>query len=365
MIPTTKTSASKTLAAPGAGRRWQPGELARLLQARMAELTDLRNASAAMANAERNLRYRGHGASIAELRGADFGKADRAIVIAAGPSLHRANPFPALAAASYDGTVIATDSAILRCLRNGVTPDLIVTLDPHDPSIVRWFGDPELDARALEDDYFRRQDMDDLFHDEERTNRELLELLGRHGPQLKIALATSAGEKVVRRAIDCGMRIYWFNPMIDDPVLPDSRSRRLYEMNGLPLVNCGGNVGTACWMIADAVLNRSHVAVAGMDFSYYAGTPYTNTQYYYEALELVGMENLDALFVQVFNPHLGASFYTDPAYLWFRDVFLELARDADCVTYNCSGGGILFGGPVRFASISEFLEASRPGPTGG
>ena len=352
-------NASKPRPAPGAGERWQPGELAQALQERMAELTDLRNAPAAITNAERNVHYRTHGSSLAQLRGADFGKTDRAIVIAAGPSTHRVSPFPALAAGRYDGAVIATDSAILRCLRHGVVPDLIVTLDPHDPSIVRWFGDPELDANALEDDYFRRQDMDDLFHDEVRTNRELLELLGRYGPQLSIALATSAGEKVVRRVIDCGMKIYWFNPLIDDPDLPGSRSRRLYEMNGYPLVNCGGNVGTACWMIADAVLNRRHVALSGMDFSYYADTPYLNTQYYREALDLVGEEMIDTLFVRIFNPHVGAWFYTDPAYLWFRNVFLELARDAECATYNCTGGGILFGEPVRFMPVAEFIEASR------
>ena len=341
-------------------RRWQQGELAQLLQARMPELSDLRRAQDAIDNAGRNQRYLKHGTSLAELRGADFGKTDRAIVIAAGPSMHRASPFPALTTANYDGAVIATDSAILRCLRHGIVPDLVVTMDPHDASIVRWFGDPELDARALEDDYFRRQDMDNLFHDEVRTNRELLDLLGRHGPKMRIALSTSAGEKVVRRAIDCGMQIYWFNPMIDNPDLPQSRSRRLYETNGLPLVNCGGNVGTACWMIADAVLRRSHVAVAGMDLSYYADTPYLNTQYYRVMLELVGEEGLGALFVRIHNPHLDQWFYTDPAYLWFRDVFLELARDADCITYNCTGGGILFGEPVRFMTVAEFIEASRP-----
>jgi hypothetical protein len=181
---------------------------------------------------------------------------------------------------------------------------------------------------------------------------------------MRIALSTSAGEEVVRRVIDCGMSIYWFNPMIDDPDEPGSRSRRLHEMNGLPLVNCGGNVGTACWMIADAVLNRRHVAVAGMDFSYYADTPYRNTQYYYEALELVGEDNLDALFPRIFNPHVGQWFYTDPAYLWFRDVFLQLAADASCTTYNCTGGGILFG--ARSGSPTYRISwQGRPGNSDG
>lgn len=336
-------------------RRWGPGELARALQPRMAELTDQRHSPLAIANARRNLRFLDAGRSMSELRGATLGKTERAIVIAAGPSMHRVNPFPALERGRYDGVVIATDSAILRCLRHNIIPDLVVTLDPHGPSIVRWFGDPELDAKALQNDYFRRQDMDDLFHDELRTNHELLDLLARHGPRMRIALATSAGERVVRRAIDCGMQIYWFNPMIDDPDLPDSRSRLLFEANGLPLINCGGNVGTACWMIADAVLGRRHVAVTGMDFSYYADTPYLNTQYYREAVDLVGAANLDALYVRIFNPHVRQWFYTDPAYLWFREIFLELAAAADCVTYNCTGGGILFGDHIEFTTVDDFI----------
>ena len=348
----------RTNSAP-APRRWSAGELAVALQPHMAELSDQRHAPAAIANAERNLRYLDAGRSIAGLRGESFGKSDRAIVIAAGPSMHRVSPFPAMTAAGYDGAVIATDSAILRCLRHGIVPDLVVTLDPHDASIVRWFGDPQLDAAALEDDYFRRQDMDDLFRDEMRTNRELIELMAHYGPRIRIALSTSAGERVVRRAIDCGMQIYWFNPLIDDPDLPGSRSRRLFEANGLPLVNCAGNVGTACWMIADAVLARRHVAVTGMDFSYYADTPYLNTQYYREAVELVGADNLDALYVRIFNPYEQKWFYTDPAYLWFRDIFRELAADADCTTYNCTGGGILFGDPIAYVTIDDFIARSK------
>ena len=50
-----------------------------------------------------------------------------------------------------------------------------------------------------------------------------------------------------------------------------------------------------------------------MDFSYYEDTPYKNTQYYYEAVDLVGENNLDAFFIRVYNPHLKQWFYTDPA----------------------------------------------------
>jgi len=245
---------------------------------------------------------------------------------------------------------------VLRCLRHGIVPDLVVTVDPHDPSIVRWFGDPDLERADPDDDYFRRQDMDALFHDELRTNRELLEVMKDYGPRLRIAMSTSAGPRVVRRAVECGMQIFWFNPMFDDPDLPGGRSRELMATNRLPCINCGGNVGTTCWMIADAVLGVDHTALLGVDFGYYDDTPYYNTQYYHEACDLVGKDAIDALFVRMFNPHVGAWYYTDPAYLWFREVFLQMVADAGCQTWNCTDGGILFGAGVRLASIEDFVR---------
>jgi len=336
--------------------RWAPGALAQRLMGEMARLTDARIGDAALANARANSRALMHEESIAALRGESFGKSRRAVIVAAGPSLHRTNSLPRLADTGFDGIVIATDSAVLRCLRHGIVPDLVVTVDPHDPSIVRWFGDPELDKATLADDYFRRQDMDDLFHDEVRTNRELLRLMDQYGQRLRIAMSTSAGPRVVRRARDCGMRIYWFNPMLDEPSDPSGRSRELMKLNRLPCINCGGNVGSACWMIADAVLEVEQTALLGIDFAYYDGTPYRNTQYYYEALDLIGEENIHALFVRMFNPHVGAWFYTDPAYLWFREVFLQMAADANAEIWNCTEGGILFGERIRCAPIEEFVR---------
>ena len=231
--------------------------------------------------------------------------------------------------------------------------------------VVRWFGQPDLDDEELaSDDYFRRQDMDADFADEKRVNREIMSLLDRYGPQMKIALATCASQPVVDRVLATGMQIYWWNPMFDDPDLPDSKTAELFRSNRMPCINAGGNVGTACYMIAHAVLEKKQVAVTGMDLSYYADTPYVNTQYYRDLLDIVGEENLDSVFIRIFNPHLQQWFYTDPAYYWFREAFLELAADADCVTYNCTEGGILFGDAVTFAPLAEFLR-STTGRSGG
>lgn len=342
----------------------KPGELALELVENMAGITLTRIGEVGISNARENLPLLKKGKTLRELRDAPVGKGDRAVVIAAGPSLHRGSVAEQLLEHRFEGAIIATDSAMRYCLRHDIAPDLVVTLDPHAKRIVRWFGDPDLKPSDLEhDDYFSRQDMDRAFADQMRANEEILELLDRYGERIKLALSTSASPAVVDRALQTGMEIYWWNPMYDDPGIEQGLTQQLFAMNGLPCMNAGGNVGTACWMMADAVLGKQHVALTGVDLSYYDGTPYQNTQYYYEALDLVGKENLDSMYVRIFNPYLQKWFFTDPAYLWYRNIFLEMAQDAECATYNCTEGGILFGDKIAFVTLRDFLTgkaASSP-----
>jgi hypothetical protein len=337
----------------------QAGELGLALVAKMPEATLNRIGDEGINNAHKNLKYLDKGLSLKELRNTPLGEGDQAVVIAASPSLHKTNVAHKLKLSGYNGAIVVPDSAMLYCLRHGIVPDLVVTVDPNAKRIVRWFGDPDLTKADLEaDDYFSRQDIDPTFADQMRVNDEVMDLLKKYGKQIRIALSTSASEMVVQRAIDVGMKIYWWNPMYDDPDLADSETEKLFKLNGLPCLNAGGNVGSACWMMADTVLEKKHVALAGMDFSYYDDTPYKNTQYYYEALELVGESQLDTIYMRIFNPYLKKWFYTDPAYMWYRNVFLEMVEDASCVTYNCTEGGILFGEKILFTPLNSFLDKS-------
>jgi len=287
-----------------------------------------------------------------------IGGGDSAIVIAAGPSLKRHNGGEQIQAANYQGSIIATESAMLYCLKQGIVPDLVVTVDPHESRIVRWFGDPELTLEHLgKDDYFARQDMDDSFSDQIQANQEVYDLVNQYGPKIKIALSTSASDAVVSRALESGMDIYWWNPIYDEPSSVDSITRKLFEMNGFPCLNAGGNVGSACWMMADTILEKKKIAVVGMDFGYYSDLPYSNTQYYNEIIDLVGEENLDSVFMHIYNPYLDKWFYTDPAYMWYRDIFLEMiGNNTESQTFNCTEGGVLFGNGLGFIPLDEFLN---------
>lgn len=332
------------------------GELAYKLLPLQNEMTWDRHGSLALENAKRNAAYFDRGDSLSALRGVQIGEGNSCVVVAAGPSVKRKDPARQIKESGYKGAVIASESALSYCLRSGVVPDLAVTIDPHTTRVVRWFGDPSLTEEKLkEDDYFSRQDQDDAFAEEMRANEEILEQLNKHGQDIRIALSTMASEAVVDRVLEAGMQIYWWNPMLDDPDREDSITGALIRENGFPSINAGGNVGTACWMMGDVLLEKERVALTGVDFSYYDGTPYFNTQYYHEAVELVGEENLDSLYVRFFNEHENAWFFTDPAYLWYRECFLEMVLDANCRTYNCTEGGILFGDGVTVMPFREFL----------
>ncbi len=337
------------------------GSLGRRIVAELDRLTLEKVAEIGFTNAQANAHVIAKGKSILALRETPLIENRDVLVIAAGPSVQRHGAIGHIKQSGFHGVIVATESAMSSCLRNGIVPHLVVTLDPHHSRIVRWFGDPSLTEDALsQDDYFARQDMDPRFSEDQlRFNQELVDLVNAHGPQIRIAVSSSAPEPVVRRVIESGMDIYWWNPMYDDYDVENSLTRQIHELNDLPCLNAGGNVGTACWVFAHAVLGMRHVGLVGMDFSYYADTPYSKTQYYKEILTLVGPDRLDEVFIRIFNPHVGQDFFTDPAYLWYRDGFLEMARRAECKTYNCTGGGILFGPEIHWMALPEFLSTCR------
>ena len=335
----------------------QIGSLAQNLVSQMNEITLNRIGEMTLENARINQVFTNRGKSIAELRNQKIGQGESAIVMASGPSNKHHNPIVPIKSSGFKGALVIPESAMRYLLSNGVIPDLIVTVDPHPTRMIRWFGNPHLTEESLKkDDYYCRQDMDESFANEIATNSEVIQLLKQYGKQLKIAMATSAPKEVVQRVVETGMEIYWWNPMLDDPDQEGSMTSELYRINELPSVNCGGNVGTAGWMMAHAVLNKKHVALTGMDLSYYDGTPYRNTQYYAAMLPLVDKKELGSFFTRIYNPHTQSWFFTDPAYLWYRDVFLEIVEEADCTTYNCTQGGILFGDNIEFIPLRQFLE---------
>jgi len=330
-------------------------ELGKKIASALEAATFDRVAAVGLANAERNRPRIAR--SVLDLRETQLGAGNTALIVGAGPSLHRRRSLDRLRASTFPGTIVAADGALGACLRAGVVPHVVVSVDPHPERIVRWFGDPAL-TEVPADDYFRRQEMDPVQREDElRANRALVELVDAYGPKMKVAAATSAAPAVVERCEQAGMDLYWWNPMYDDYDKPGSLSRRLWEANGLPCLNGGGNVGTAAWVLTHAALGKRRIGLVGIDLGYAPGTPYEKTQYFPELVELLGARHREA-FIHTENPVTREMWFSDPAYHWFREVFLEMAREADCQTFNCTEGGLLFGDGVITSTLDAFLETA-------
>src|SRR5205814_2311098 len=116
-----------------------------------------------------------------------------------------------------------------------------------------------------------------------------------------------------------------WNPLVDDPHSNNSLTKRLYNINKLPALNTGGNVGTAAWVFAASILKIQRIGLVGMDLGYYADTPFAMTQTYPQIVEYNGStQNLEKYFINFTFPLTKEKFYTDVTYYWYRKNFLEL-----------------------------------------
>ena len=323
---------------------------------RMPNLTAIKSTDLALKNTRVNLPFIEQSIGDLSLNSRE-GNTHTALVIGAGPSLHRNNPVSLILDHGFDGTVVCADGALPYCLRNGLVPDYVVTLDPHPTRIVRWFGDPDLNSDSIaKDDYFRRQDLDPEFMSEELSkNAEVMELVDQNAPNINAIIATCVSEQVTKRCMQAGFKLFWWNPLYDDVSDPNSMTRKAYNMNKVPCMGTGGNTGSSAWVFANVILQAKHIAMVGMDLSYAPGTELVNTQYYTELKDLYGAQVSDA-YVNVFNPHANETWLTDPTYYWYRETLIDMAKNADCTTYNCTEGGIVFGPGIEYISLKLFLE---------
>jgi hypothetical protein len=306
-------------------------------------------------NINYNLRYTKSGKSISLLRELKINKIG--VVIGAGPSLRKEDQSIYLKKNRNKFYIIACDGALNYLLSSKIIPDLVVTLDPHPSRIVRWFGDTKLNMKKLKlDDYFEKQDLDTKLNGLE-SNKKLVKLFDKYSDKIKVAICTSSSKAVVERLKKCGTKMFWWNPFLDEIKKKESLSKKIYNLNKLPLVNTGGNVGSAAWMIADQVYNFKKIVLIGMDFSYYLETPLASTQYYKVLDKITKSSNEKKKFYKkIYNPHTKGFFYTDYIYLWYRENFLEMISNTTSTTMNCTQAGILFGKKIKWTSLSMLCK---------
>jgi hypothetical protein len=309
-----------------------------------------------LAHAEQNRQY-----SIKSIKDLPLnidGVCRSALVISAGPSLRKKNSIKKIKSSSFDGLIIAVDASLIACLKEGLIPDYVLTLDSHETRIVRWFGDPDIELNSRNDDYFQRQDLDiDFRHNLIKSNKINIELINQYAPKIKAIVSSSSPKNVVSRLLAANFDTYWWNPLVDDPTTDTSLTKKLININKLPCLNTGGNVGTAAWCFATSFLKAPRIGMVGMDFGYYSDLPYSMTQKYYELIEYLGSaDSLDKHFLSYTFPFNGEKFYTDATYQWYRNNFLELLPLSNSITLNCTEGGTLYSDRLQCVSLESFLE---------
>lgn len=323
----------------------------------VAQATFRKTAEIGFKHAQDNLPYMTK--TILDVPKPDASKGRAAIAMSAGPSLHRRRTIERVRDGAFTGTIVAADGALGHCLRNGVVPDYVVTVDPHPYWIIRWFGDPDLKNRP-EDDYFRRQDLDPALNSrEQERNEELIELVNEHGPKIKVIIATCVAPNVTRRCLQAGMPLYWWNPICDDYDDPAGHTRRLYDMTRMPCMVTGGNCGASAWIFAKAILERDPVAMVGMDLGYAPGTPLQKTQYYHELIKFYPEDRLEQAYIKMHNPHLNETWFTDPTYYWYRQCFLDVVKQSGWTAQNCTEGGTLFGEGIEWMALDHFITEQQ------
>lgn len=308
-------------------------------------------------NAQKNLKWSTQ--SMKQLRALSGDKAKSAVILSAGPSLHRRNIIKRLKESRFAGTIVAVDASLVACLKQDLIPDFVVTLDPHPTRMVRWYGDPKFEEHSAKDDYFLRQDLDVEFRRKSLELNDLhIKLVNEHGHKIKALTCSTAPENVVDRLREAKFDSYWWNPLVDDTSNPNGLTRQMYGLNKLPCYNTGGNVGTASWVLATQVLKIPNVALTGMDFGYHHSTPLEQTQLYFELLKHLdgNKERLDEFFPKTVFPVTGEGYYTDPTYSWYKRNFFDLLALNPAKTVNCTEGGVLVDEKLPCTTLENFIN---------
>ena len=282
--------------------------------------------------------------TIRELRGCG---AERALVVSAGPSLYRNSTLQRIKQSGFLGTIIAIDGSYIQCLKAGIVPDYVVTLDPHPTRVVRWFGDPDFEQNSKGDDYFARQDLDVDFRQnslaENAANIALVD-----GNKTNLVIASTCPENVVRRT--SSFERFWFAPLVDSPD-QQGITRQTMAATSLPALNTGGTVGTAAWVFAQSILGCKNIAVVGMDLGYYPDTPLEKTQSYYMVNGNPEMYHWED------TPY--GRYFTDPTYAWYRQNLLDLLEANQCTLTNCTEAGMLYGPNIKNMKLEEWITSTR------
>jgi len=259
----------------------------------------------------------------------------RAIVIGRGPSVFRNKHLALLKRSNYEGIVIVTDGMLIECLKGGIVPDYVVSVD-GSPVCEKWYDNP---------------------------------LVKEYGSKITSVLCTQVSPKVTKRVVEAGFRgPYWFVPTSDRVTDNDSVTKLQIMMtcgernlNGQISMSCGGNVGSTSWVMAWSILKRKEICLIGFDFGYPDETPLGKTYYYDKTVERIGAMHTNIHYETIWHPYFNTKTKIDPAFKSYRQGFFDMLMAAPdwLKTVNSSESGTLFCDPyLKCMYFKDWLEGS-------
>jgi hypothetical protein len=262
-----------------------------------------------------------------------------AIVIGSGPSVKKKGHLESLANSNYKDSVVCCDSALIKVLKSGITPDkfprfYVVTIDT-DEKIAKYYDDPIVD---------------------------------KYGKQIHGIFSTMVNPQVVKRAKQGGVKIYWLHALFDYHEGKKSFNQiaalmvRAKKNSGLPAIQTGGNVGTSSWFIAWQILKCSNVALIGINHSWEEEDSWQLiTSHGSDSVKIqIEKDSPEAkrLFPLVHNPEFDSNCILDPLFQYYSSALKDfIKRSPSWVnTINATEGGCIFGERIRCISFKDFLS---------
>lgn len=274
-------------------------------------------------------------------------KGRRAVVVGGGPSVEKnrhlkvlsdyINADPKPSDPLDELAIITTDRMLIPCLKAGLLPSLVVSVDGSD-KIVKFFDDPEVRNLASEM----------MFAPCVMTNPEILNALYQNRGQLYVGIPFLPSDSL---------------PNVQEVVYKLLRERFSVMANG-------GNCGTYAWLLAN-LAGCSEVALIGFDMGYPRDTRIWDTQYmpHFDKHFEGDMKKIEKCYMKVRHPCWGKGFYafTDAVFEGYARNTLEFVRNctSGMKTYNCTEGGALCAeiykptkgkGVMKCITLKEFLE---------
>jgi len=247
-----------------------------------------------------------------------------AVVVGAGPSIERHGHLKLLGESGYGGAIIACDKVLAPCLKVGVEPDIMISVDGAQ-AISKFFDDPII-----------------------AENRKT-----------KVALNVITHPDTINKIPH---EKYFFMTAYDDPLGKKSMTRLIHFMTRKTIMSSFGCAGGQAVNLA-MFLGADPVIMVGMDYGYPSDTPLEQTSYYksYRWLAERSGKKVEEYFTKIQNPETGERVMLDLNWSVYRELFLRHMRMMKNKTrvVNCTPTSSLFGEGIESMPLEGALEKWR------